>query len=256
MEGGIKQFFIGKTVFVTGGSGFLGKVLIEKLLRSCPGLKRIYVLMRNKKNVTGGERLKKITDLEVSRYKSNLNVCFFNGIFQLFDRLKQEQPDALEKLKCIYGDVTLLNLGLSDEDMRILIEEVNVIFHGAASVRFDDHLTDAILMNTRGAREVANLALAMKNKPVFVHISTTYCNTDRKVIEEMIYPPHADWKKCIELAENVDSYTLDILTQKFIKPLPNTYTFTKSLAEHVVKDMCEGKIPTIIYRPSIGRYNN
>lgn len=144
-------------------------------------------------------------------------------------------------------------IGLSDKDRNILIEEVDVIFHGAASVRFDDPLTDAILMNTRGAREVANLALAMKKKPVFVHISTTYCNTDKKVIEEVVYPPHADWRKCIQLAEEEDSYTLDILTQKFMSPLPNTYTFTKSLAEHVVKDLCEGKIPTIIYRPSIGK---
>lgn len=65
----IKQFFTGKTVFITGGSGFLGKVLIEKLLRSCPGIERIYVLMRGKKNVSGEERLKKITDLEVSYLK-------------------------------------------------------------------------------------------------------------------------------------------------------------------------------------------
>lgn len=129
---------------------------------------------------------------------------------------------------------------------------MDVVFHGAASVRFDDSLTDAIIMNTRGTREVVNLALATKKKAAFVHISTTYCNTDRKVIDEKIYPPYADWRKCIQLAEEVDSYTLDILTQKFIQPLPNTYTFTKSLAEHVVKDLCEGKIPAIIYRPSIG----
>lgn len=144
--------------------------------------------------------------------------------------------------------------GLNEEDRNTLIEEVNVVFHGAASVRFDDRLTDAILMNTRGAREIANLALEMKKKPVFVHISTTYCNPDKKVIEEVIYPPHADWRRCIQLAEEEDSYTLDILTQKFISPQPNTYTFTKQLAEHVVKDLCEGKIPTIIYRPSIGKF--
>lgn len=134
----------------------------------------------------------------------------------------------------------------------MLVKEVDIVFHGAASVRFDDPLTSAIIMNTRGAREMALLALEMKKKPVFVHISTTYCNTDRKVIDEVIYPPFADWKKCIQLAEEMDSFTLDTLTQKFISPLPNTYTFTKSLAEHAVKDLCEGKIPTIIYRPSIG----
>jgi fatty acyl-CoA reductase len=33
--------------------------------------------------------------------------------------------------------------------------------------------------------------------------------------------------------------------------LPNTYTFSKSLAEHVVKDLGED-LPVVIYRPSIG----
>jgi Male sterility protein. len=33
--------------------------------------------------------------------------------------------------------------------------------------------------------------------------------------------------------------------------MPNTYIFTKSMAEHVVKDLC-GDIPTVIFRPSIG----
>jgi hypothetical protein len=33
--------------------------------------------------------------------------------------------------------------------------------------------------------------------------------------------------------------------------LPNTYTFTKSLAEHVVKDLGED-LPVVIFRPSVG----
>ncbi|KAJ8973655.1 hypothetical protein NQ317_002929 [Molorchus minor] len=65
--------------------------------------------------------------------------------------------------------------------------------HAAASVRFDDFLKDAILLNTRGTRDVANLALEMENLAAFMHISTTYCNTDKQVVEEKIYPPHADW---------------------------------------------------------------
>ena len=30
----IQQFYQGKTVFITGATGFMGKVLLEKLLRS------------------------------------------------------------------------------------------------------------------------------------------------------------------------------------------------------------------------------
>lgn len=55
-------------------------------------------------------------------------------IFQLFSKLKQSNPMALEKMVPIAGDVTLLKLGLSDNDWQ-LMQKVSVIFHAAASVR-------------------------------------------------------------------------------------------------------------------------
>jgi alcohol-forming fatty acyl-CoA reductase len=45
----IEKFFAGKNVLVTGVTGFLGKVLVEKLLRSCGSIGRVYVLVRPKK---------------------------------------------------------------------------------------------------------------------------------------------------------------------------------------------------------------
>lgn len=33
----ISRFFDGKSIFITGATGFIGKQIIEKLLRSCPG---------------------------------------------------------------------------------------------------------------------------------------------------------------------------------------------------------------------------
>ena len=42
------EFYRDRSVFITGGTGFLGKVLVEKLLRSCPELKAIYLLIRPK----------------------------------------------------------------------------------------------------------------------------------------------------------------------------------------------------------------
>lgn len=43
------EFYQDRSVFVTGGTGFLGKVLVEKLLRSCPDIKAIYLLIRPKR---------------------------------------------------------------------------------------------------------------------------------------------------------------------------------------------------------------
>lgn len=62
----IKQFYDGAEIFITGGSGYIGKVLIEKLLRSCPGIKTIYILMRPKRDSTPLERINKISENMVS----------------------------------------------------------------------------------------------------------------------------------------------------------------------------------------------
>jgi len=43
---------------------------------------------------------------------------------------------------------------------------------------------------------------------------------------------------------------LNILTPKMIGNRPNTYTYTKSIAEYLIKEECQN-IPTAIFRPSI-----
>lgn len=58
----IKKFYDGAEIFITGGSGFIGKVLIEKLLRSCPRIKTIYVLMRPKRNKSIRIRIQELTE--------------------------------------------------------------------------------------------------------------------------------------------------------------------------------------------------
>jgi len=63
---GIRGFYQGKSVFITGGTGFIGKVIVEKLLRACPDIKNIYFLVRPKKGKTCQERMDKIFSLPVS----------------------------------------------------------------------------------------------------------------------------------------------------------------------------------------------
>jgi alcohol-forming fatty acyl-CoA reductase len=64
----ITDFFKDRDIFITGGSGFMGKVLIEKLLRSCPGINKIFLLVRPKKGKDITERLDVIQN---TRVKSN-----------------------------------------------------------------------------------------------------------------------------------------------------------------------------------------
>lgn len=56
MNTSLNDFFDDVTIFITGGTGFIGKVLIEKLLRSQTNIRRLYLLIRTKKGKSGEER--------------------------------------------------------------------------------------------------------------------------------------------------------------------------------------------------------
>lgn len=62
----IPEFYNNRDVFITGATGFVGKVLIEKLLRSCPTIKRVFLLLRAKRSKSINERLEEIKNTPVS----------------------------------------------------------------------------------------------------------------------------------------------------------------------------------------------
>lgn len=231
----VQEFYKEKTIFVTGGAGFMGKVLIEKLLRSCSDLKQILILMRPKRGKTGAERLEEFSKIP------------------LFEKLVQENPEAMKKLVPVYGDISVVDLGLSNDDLSLVVRETSVVFHFAATLNFEAPLKTAVQMNVRGLDYALNLSKQMKNLKAFVHLSTAFCNPDQKVMRERVYDFDMQPRKLMDILDNFSDEIVDSIEKKLIATHPNTYTYTKRLGELLVS--AEHKnLPVCIVRPSIGKF--
>lgn len=86
--------------------------------------------------------------------------------FQVFDRIKRERPKMLEKVFAIAGDCVESDFGLSETDRKKLLEEVNCVFHCAATVRFDEKIRTAVNINVRATRDLLAMAREMKHLTV------------------------------------------------------------------------------------------
>lgn len=73
-------------------------------------------------------------------------------------------------------------------------------------------------------------------------------------IQERFYSGTMSGENAFKLSECLDEHTLNTLTPTIIKGYPNTYTFTKVLAENVVQQSAQN-LPVTIFRPGIGKIN-
>lgn len=55
-ESQIANWYRNQIIFITGSTGFMGKVLVEKLLRDCPDINACYLLMRTKRGIEPEQR--------------------------------------------------------------------------------------------------------------------------------------------------------------------------------------------------------
>ncbi|VEN49495.1 unnamed protein product [Callosobruchus maculatus] len=233
-ESQVADWYKDQHIFVTGATGFMGKILIEKLLRSCPGIGGIYILIRQKKEQEPSKRL-----LE---YLKN----------PIFDKIRSlpDSTSRFQKLHCVCGDVTKADCALSDADTAALSEKITIVFHMAACVRFDQPLKDIVMMNVGGTRNVLDVATKFQQLKVFLHVSTSYCHLDLPELEEKIYPAKHDPWKMLDAVQWMDEDMLRSLTSVVLKGYPNTYAYAKCLTEQLVSNYSE-KLPIVITRPSI-----
>jgi HAD superfamily hydrolase (TIGR01490 family) len=152
----------GRSILLTGGTGFLGTALVEKILRSLPELGRLYLLIRASRDRSAASRFK----------RDVLGSAAFSG-------LRRELGDAFEdrvseKVRVLEGDVHAHSLGLGEEKLLELSREVDVVIHSAASVVFDAPLDAAVESNVHGTLGLLRLARGWEKRPLFLHVSTAY----------------------------------------------------------------------------------
>lgn len=172
----------------------------------------------------------------------------------MFERIKNEKPDVMKKIIPVFGDIQKENFGLNDEHLRIVIEESELVFHMAASLKLEATLKPNIEMNVIGTKNIIALCKRMPKLLLLTHLSTAFCTSDEiGVLQERVYDWKDDPNELIRCSEWMDEKTMANMQPSLLEPHPNTYTYTKRLAEILIRSEF-GKIPVCIVRPSIGKY--
>ncbi|XP_044011550.1 fatty acyl-CoA reductase wat-like isoform X2 [Aphidius gifuensis] len=224
----IQNFYANKTIFFTGCTGFFGKSIIEKLLRACPKLKKIYLFVRPKK-LSSKERIEK----------------YFNDT--IFDKIRELQPKFTSKVVIIEGNLESPNLGLSDDDKNIIINEASIFIHNASNVKFDIRVSQSLNCNVIGTKNMLDLATQCKHLEVFVYVSTAFSHCYEKHIYEKCYPPPCDMNMIYDLIDNDRAHTNGLsktAITELTAPWPNIYAFSKAMAENLVEQYAKKILPS------------
>ena len=151
--------FAGRTVFLTGATGFVGSLVLEQLLRTCPDIRKIFVLVRQKRGVLPQQRIQQLLFVNplfrlLGSTLSSDNTQQMELVSctkQLDEQLQSDTSVSFQalatKVEAIPGDLTLPGFGIADADVHKLQAETEIVIHAAASISFDDHVHDAITHN-------------------------------------------------------------------------------------------------------------
>jgi fatty acyl-CoA reductase len=222
----------GRTFVLTGVTGFLGKVVLEELLRRREELHvdHVHVLIRPRGSRTAEERFQR----EVAT-----SDCF-----------SELPPDWTDSVTVVRALLESPSLDLDESALARLTSETTHVVHAAASVEFNLPLKSAARSNVTTTLNLLELARTFGRLERLVYVSTAYStpNPGPDVpIEPVLAPLRAPAEELLQdiLQGNLDERELLALTGH-----PNTYTLTKCLAEHLLATRRE-EIPLTIVRPSV-----
>jgi len=100
----------------------------------------------------------------------------FENVFfsKLFDRLRSENPDFTDLIKIIDSNLEDSSMGLTTADRDWIVENVNFVFHCAATIKFNETFESASKINIQGTEKLLSLATQMKKLKVIYYKSTSY----------------------------------------------------------------------------------
>ncbi|XP_031504904.1 putative fatty acyl-CoA reductase 7 [Nymphaea colorata] len=259
----IAQSLENKSIFITGSTGFLAKIFVEKILRVQPQVKRLYLLVR-------------ASDAKSAKHRLDAQVIS-KELFRVLRTKHGEEFDSFisEKICPIAGDMAVEDLGIQETHLKQeIMEDVDIIANVAATTTFDERYDVALNINALGADRVVAFAHRCQKLQMFLHISTAYvCGSKSGLMME----------KPIRMGETPNGQNnLDIeaelrLAEKELKELrargvekteemaamkelgfkrarsfgwPNSYAFTKAMGEMLIGESRKD-LPLVIIRPTI-----
>ncbi|EMS46082.1 putative fatty acyl-CoA reductase 5 [Triticum urartu] len=125
--------FRGKTILATCSTGFLGKLMVEKILRVQPDVKKLYLLVCAPDVASADQRI--LTQFVLVSRLQVLGKDLFNTLREKHG-LADFQKLIKEKIVSLAGDVGSHNFRLDNSRVDDLCEEIDIIIHGAATTSF------------------------------------------------------------------------------------------------------------------------
>ncbi len=232
---------IKRLIELSGASWFVGIVILQRLLR-----------------VKNAEKSQIFCSLRLSSKHASVKQRLRNEILgnEIMELSKTEIDKIVnnERVIAIQSDLTHDLLGFNEQTMTQLQNSSSqenrkgiVVIHCAADVIFDREFNESININANGTYQCIQVARKL-NAAAFIYISTMYVNstqTSDATIAEKIYVSNMNeiFAKWVRLKQNNS-----VLSKTEIKSIknkccsktkwPNNYTFTKNMAENIVRHYC------------------
>ncbi|XP_044963519.1 probable fatty acyl-CoA reductase 4 isoform X2 [Hordeum vulgare subsp. vulgare] len=234
----ISGYFKNKSILITGSTGFLGKVLVEKVLRVQPDVKKIYLPVRAVNQAAAKQRV----ETEVIRK-------------ELFGLLREKHGDGFEsfiaeKVVPLAGDMRCKDFGIDYETLTELrlTHELEVIVNASATTNFYERYDVALDTNVMGVKHMCNFAKKCPNLDMLLHVSTAYVAGEKQgLVQERLFQDsetlrdgtHLDIDMEVRLAKNLkkkmdaDVYTSPKAQRRAMKDLGLTSSIHSILIGYV-----------------------